>query len=95
MATTATTACWTTTAPGPLASEMASEMERERLRAMLAALEAESAKLAEALDRLAHEFEPDPRPYARRFCTACSQRADSPVHRTAAWVRRRHGFGAT
>jgi hypothetical protein len=69
--------------------------EIRRLMAMVIALEAECAALADALGAVTHEFEPDPRPYARAFCTACSQRADSVVHRTAAWVRKRYGFGAT
>jgi len=66
--------------------------EVERLRAMVVALEAECAVLAVALDEDRHEYDPDD--LNPGWCR-CRYRVDSRWHRTAAWVRRRHGFGAT
>lgn len=66
--------------------------EVERLRAMVVALEQECAALADELDADRHEFTPDREGSA--WCT-CHYRADSRWHRTAAWVRKLYGFGAT
>lgn len=86
MATTATTSCWTTTAPLP-----APGREIERLRAALAAREAECAKLAGVLDEFTHEYSPDSQ---RDGYCLCALRADDAEHSTPGALRRRYGFGA-
>jgi hypothetical protein len=68
--------------------------ETERLRAALAASQAECAALADALDLLTHEHTPLPDPRDGAWSRLCGRRADDPQHRTAAWIRVTRGFGA-
>jgi len=68
------------------------EDQARRLAHRVAELGAECAVLAVALDEDRHEYDPDD--LNPGWCR-CRYRADSRWHRTAAWVRRRHGFGAT
>jgi len=77
--------------PEPVDTEETADDAARRLAQRVAALDAECAALAAALDEDRHEYEPDP---ADPGWCVCHYRADSRWHQTAAWVRRRCGFGA-
>jgi hypothetical protein len=65
--------------------------EVERLRGMAAALEAECAALAEAIDKVTHEWISQ-HPHSV-CCAECGAPAHYPVHRTYARVRAELGHG--
>jgi hypothetical protein len=77
--------------PEPVDTEETTDGTARRLAHRVAVLEAECAALAAELDADRHECDPDPDHPG--WCN-CRYRADSRWHRTAAWVRRRYGFGA-
>jgi hypothetical protein len=65
--------------------------ELELARCAAVALEQECAMLADNLELFTHEYRPD---FTRQLeCVTCDRRADATVHRTPAFLRRRHGFG--